>query len=96
MDHGFPKIFGQSCEDSIQDDCAYINSHLNTFDNIDYRGHMRCKMQLDAGDQKNSRYSSNIHKETAVDIKTYVSMGGSRGGQGVRTPSEKSQKYRVS
>ena len=58
MDHGFPKIFGQSCEDSIQDDCAYINSHLNTFDNIDYRGHIRCKMQLDAGDQQNSRYSS--------------------------------------
>ena len=54
MDHGWPKIFGQSCNDYIQDDCVYINSHLNTFNDFDYRGHVRCKMTLDAGDQVNA------------------------------------------
>ena len=86
MDHGFPKIFGQSCEDSIQDDCAYINSHLNTFDNIDYRGHIRCKMQLDAGDQQKSRYSSNIYKETAIGIKTCLHGGDPERGTGGPDP----------
>lgn len=49
MDDGWPSAFGRVCGNSVEDDCSYINSHLNTFGYIDYDDNIHCQMQLDAG-----------------------------------------------
>ena len=49
MDPGFPEVFGQACGDTIQDDCLWVNSHLNTFGIADYGSNKDCLLTIDAG-----------------------------------------------
>ncbi|XP_060589489.1 uncharacterized protein LOC132744726 [Ruditapes philippinarum] len=56
MDDGWPSAFGQVCGKSVEDDCAYINSHLNSLGILHYGSDISCMVQLNAGKRRGARY----------------------------------------
>ncbi|KAL4234115.1 Bone morphogenetic protein 1 [Mactra antiquata] len=56
MDDSWPKAFGQACGKSVEDDCLYVNSHLNSLGILNYGSNIDCTVQLDAGRRRGGRY----------------------------------------
>ncbi|XP_045194591.2 uncharacterized protein LOC123550226 [Mercenaria mercenaria] len=56
MDDGWPSAFGQVCGKSIEDDCLYVNSHLNSLGILNYDDDINCTVQLNAGNRHGARY----------------------------------------
>ena len=55
MDRGQSKAFMGICGRRVEDGCAHINSHVNTFSLAKYSANQDCWMILDAGPEKDAR-----------------------------------------
>lgn len=55
MDDGWPSAFGQICGETVEDDCLYINSHLNSLGILNYADDISCMVQLNAGNRQGAR-----------------------------------------
>ena len=55
MDRGQSKAFMGACGRVVSDDCAYINSHVNTFSLARYGANQDCSIVLDAGAGRDAR-----------------------------------------
>ncbi len=55
MDQSQSRAFLGGCGRTIRDGCAYINSHVNTFNLARYGPNRNCWMVLDAGTLEGAR-----------------------------------------